>query len=444
GGGLFDVLEDDFTSPLPDGKGMHLRVFTPPGMRDWAKPAMQRTKQALDYYYRYTGIPLPLTKLDTVAANDALKAEKNLNFGGMENWGAILEFADDILSEPGKPMSDYGDTVLTHEVAHQWFGDLVTADWWDNVWLNESFATYFETRTTIQFFPDKFNWIDDVQDRYGVIDWDIGARAFPVAPNFNAWGSNTFVTGASASVYNKGGHVLKMLEGFIGDETMRKGLQQYLTDYAFGNGTPKRLWDALSKASGQPIGAIGDSYVRQTGVPLLSLDTQCDLTKNQNIVTIRQAPFPNKNAYPGTQWSVPVTLAYGNGLVNRKTLVLKDTQTQIRLDGCSAVLANPSGFDYYVTNYGDAAWSALLTQINRSTDPVLLQSLKSEAALLVSSNLAPASRSTSIGSINSPAAISLRQLPAGDVLPAPTTTPKKTRPTLRPTLRYQGEFMPRR
>ncbi len=441
GGGQFDVLEDDFTSPLPDGRGLHLRVFTPPGMRDWAKPAMQRTKQALDFYYRYTGIPLPLTKFDTVAANDAFKAQKNLNFGGMENWGSILEFADDILPEPGKPMSRYGDQVLTHEVAHQWFGDLVTADWWDNVWLNESFATFFETKTTIQFFPDQFNWIDDVKDRYRVINRDIGPNAFPVAPNFNAWGSNEFVLGGGSFVYNKGGHVLKMLEGYLGEETLRKGLQQYLTDYSFGNGTPKRLWDALSKASGQQVGPIGDSFVRQTGVPLLSLDTQCDLTKNQTIVTLKQAPYPNTNKYPGTQWTVPVTLAYGEGLVNRKTLALKDTQTQIRLDGCSAVLANPSGHDYYVTNYSDAAWSALLPQLGRTSDPVLLQSLKSEAALLVGSNLAPASRSSSIGTINSPAAMSLRQVPSGSSLLAPATTGERERDY--PTLRYQGKFVPR-
>ncbi len=445
GGGLFDVLEDSFTSPLPDGRGLHLRIFTPPGMRDRAKPAMDRTKQALNFYYQYTGIPLPLTKLDTVAANDAFKAQKDLNFGGMENWGAILEFADDILPEPGKPMSYYGDRVMTHEIAHQWFGDLVTADWWDNVWLNESFARFFETKTVIQFFPDRFNWVNSarigsVTNKYEVIGKDIGPDAFPVAPNFNAWGSNNFVVLASAFVYNKGSHVLKMVEGFIGEQAMRKGLQQYLTDYSFGNGTPKRLWDALSKASGQPIGAIGDSYVRQTGVPLLSLDTQCDLTKNQNIVTIKQMPFPNTNKYPGTQWTVPVTLAYGNGLVDRKTLVLKDTRAQIRLDGCSAVLANPTGFDYYVTNYADAAWSALLTQLNRSTDPVLLQNLKSEAALLVSANLAPASRSTSIGTINSPAAMSLRQLPAGNGLSMPAAEPEK----VHPALRYQGKFVPRR
>ncbi|KWE52166.1 peptidase M1 [Burkholderia ubonensis] len=435
GGGLFDTYEDDFSSPLPDGKGLHLRVFTPPGMRDWAQPAMQRTKQALDFYYRYTGIPLPLKKFDTVAANDAFKAEKNLNFGGMENWGSILEFADDILPEPGKPMSRYGNQVLTHEVAHQWFGDLVTADWWDNVWLNESFARFFEVKTTIQFFPDEFSWLDQVTNKYRVINRDIGPNAFPVAPNFNGWASNDFVVSASAFVYNKGAHVLKTIENFVGEQPLRQGLQQYLTDYSFGNGTPKRLWDAVSKSTGQAVGPIGDSYVRQTGVPLVSLDTQCDLTKNQTIVTLKQQPFPNKNPYPGTQWTVPITLAYGQGLANRTTYALKDTQAQIRIDGCTGVVADPSGLDYYVVNYSDAAWSGLLTQVNRSTDPVLLANLKSEAALLVANNLAPASRSTSIGSVASPAATILRMTPRTNEL----TTPQE-----HPALRYQGTFTPRK
>ncbi|KVS49466.1 M1 family metallopeptidase [Burkholderia ubonensis] len=435
GGGLFDTYEDDFSSPLPDGKGLHLRVFTPPGMRDWAQPAMQRTKQALDFYYRYTGIPLPLKKFDTVAANDAFKAEKNLNFGGMENWGSILEFADDILPEPGKPMSRYGNQVLTHEVAHQWFGDLVTTDWWDNVWLNESFARFFEVKTTIQFFPDEFSWLDQVTNKYRVINRDIGPNAFPVAPNFNGWASNDFVVSASAFVYNKGAHVLKTIENFVGEQPLRQGLQQYLTDYSFGNGTPKRLWDAVSKSTGQAVGPIGDSYTRQTGVPLVSLDTQCDLTKNQTIVTLKQQPFPNKNPYPGTQWTVPITLAYGQGLANRTTYALKDTQAQIRIDGCTGVVADPSGLDYYVVNYSDAAWSGLLTQVNRSTDPVLLANLKSEAALLVANNLAPASRSTSIGSIASPAATLLRMT---------LRTNELTTPQEHPALRYQGTFTPRK
>lgn len=433
GGGLFDIYEDYYSNPLPDGRGMPLRIFTPPGMREWAKPAMQQTKQALDYYYRYTGIPLPLTKFDTVAANDAFKDEKDLNFGGMENWGSILEFADDILPEPGQPMSRYGHNVITHEVAHQWFGDLVTLDWWDNVWMNESFATFFATKTSIQFFPDQFSWLDQIPSKYRVINRDIGPNAFPIQPNFNSWASNDFVLSASAFTYTKGGHVLKMLEGYLGEEVMRKGLQQYLKDYSFGNVTPKRLWDALSDASGLRMGPIGDSFVRQTGVPLLSLDTQCDFSKNQNVVTLKQAPYPNTNKYPGTRWMIPVTLAYGEGLTERKRFAFNETQKEIRLDGCSPVIANPTGFDYYVTNYGDTAWNALLTQIRPSMDAVLRANLRSELELLVNSHLAPPSRLGSIPALGAQAAKSIRQLPLLDI----------ELEREHPVLQYRGQFVPR-
>jgi aminopeptidase N len=433
GGGMFDTLEDDFTSPLKDGKNLHLRIFTPPGMRDWAVPAMQQTKQALDYYYRYTGIPLPLTKFDTIAANDAFKEQKDLNFGGMENWGAILEFADDILPPPGTPMSDYGVTVLTHEAAHQWFGDLVTLDWWDDVWMNESFATYFENKTKILFFPDRFSWVDEVKTKYAVMSRDLRNTSFPVQPNFNDWASNDFVLSASPFTYDKGGIVLKMLENYLGDGVMRRGLQSYLADYSLGNSTPKRLWDELAKVSGEPMVAIGDSFVRQTGVPLVSLDTQCDLTSNQTVVTLKQSPYPNQNLYPGIQWTVPLTLAYGEGLARRKTVALKDTQMQVRVNGCSAVVADPSGLDYYVTNYGDNAWSQLLAQSSALTDPVLLTNLQMEAKMLVNSGLANPSRATTIGSITPPvSAMARRQL---------LVTPQAE--TVRPTLRYQGKLKPR-
>ncbi|BFG79111.1 M1 family metallopeptidase [Paraburkholderia terrae] len=433
GGGMFDTLEDDFTSPLKDGKNLHLRIFTPPGMRDWAVPAMQQTKQALDYYYRYTGIPLPLTKFDTIAANDAFKEQKDLNFGGMENWGAILEFADDILPPPGTPMSDYGVVVLTHEAAHQWFGDLVTLDWWDDVWMNESFATYFENKTKILFFPDRFSWVDEVKTKYAVMSRDLRNTSLPVQPNFNDWASNDFVLSASPFTYDKGGIVLKMLENYLGDGVMRRGLQSYLADYSLGNSTPKRLWDELAKVSGEPMVAIGDSFVRQTGVPLVSLDTQCDLTSNQTVVTLKQSPYPNQNLYPGIQWTVPLTLAYGEGLARRKTVALKDTQMQVRVNGCSAVVADPSGLDYYVTNYGDNAWSQLLAQSSALTDPVLLTNLQMEAKMLVNSGLADPSRATTIGSITPPVSAMARR----QVLVTPQAE------TVRPTLRYQGKLKPR-
>jgi aminopeptidase N len=428
GGGKFDVLEDEFSSPLPDGKKMPLRIFTPPGMKDWAAPAMQQTKQALDYYYRYTGIPLPLAKFDTIAANDAFEAEKQLHFGGMENWGSILEFADDILPAPGSPMSDYGMSVLTHEAAHQWFGDLVTHDWWDDVWLNESFASFFEKKTRIRFFPERFSWENEVKRKYRIIASDLKSTSFPIQPNFNGWASNDFVLSAGQFVYHKGAQVLKMMEGYLGDEVMRRGLQTYLANYAFGNVTPKRLWDELARASGEPMGAIGDSFVRQTGVPLLSLNTQCDLTSNETVVTLNQRPFPNQNRYPATKWTIPITLAYGSGLGNRKTVAMKDTATQVRLNGCGAVLADPSGQDYYVVNYGDNAWRELLGQKSALQDPPRLLNLRLGTDLLVDAGLADPSRKTSIDSIAVAPSVAARLHQA--------VAPQERGD--RPLLRYQG------
>ncbi|CAN7298097.1 M1 family metallopeptidase [Trinickia sp. LjRoot230] len=433
GGGKFDVLEDDFSSPLPDGRGLHLRIFTPPGMRDWALPAMQQTKQALDYYYRYTGIPLPLTKFDTIAANDAFKAQKDLNFGGMENWGAILEFADDILPPPGTPMSNYGVTVLTHEAAHQWFGDLVTLDWWDDVWLNESFATFFENKTKIRFYPDRFSWEGEVRNKYRVIAADLKSTSFPVQPNFNAWASNEFVINAGTFVYDKGGQVLKMIEGYLGEDAMRRGLQSYLADYALGNVTPKRLWDELSRASGEGVTNIGDSFVRQTGVPLVTLDTLCDLTTNQTVVTLKQQPFPNHNRYPGTQWTIPLTLAYGDGLAERKMIPMNRTEMQARLNGCGAVLADPTGQDYYVVNYGGNAWAQLLAQSSALADPARLTNLKLGTHLLVDNGLADPSRATAIDSIGLPPSVAAR------MLRMQTFTPD-ARQIERRVLHYQGSM----
>lgn len=262
-------------------------------------------------------------------------------------------------------------------------------------------------------------------------DDDLGADSVPVEPNFNAWASNDFVTTDSPFTYSKGGLVLKMLENYLGKKTLRNGLRQYLSDYALGNGTPQRLWNEPSSVSGQSIAPIGNSFVRQTGVPLISLDTQCDPTTDTTTVTLRQQPFPNLNPYPGQPWTVPITLAYGPGFTERKQVALAATQMEVGIDGCSPVVADPSGLDDYVVDYSDAAWDALLTQITPATDPALLANLQREAALLATSKLAPASRVTAIDAIvPAPAAAQARSLAQ--------TSPIEPRAPLR----YQGHFVP--
>ncbi|GAB7538015.1 M1 family metallopeptidase [Burkholderia sp. 22PA0099] len=382
GGGRFDVLEDEFTSPLPDDKGLHLRIFTPPGMKEQAKPAMEATKQALDYFYRYTGYPLPLTKLDTVAANDKFIEEKQLWFSGMENWGAILEFADTILPPPGKPFPRGATKVINHEIAHQWFGDLVTLDWWDDVWLNEGVTSYMTTRADIALDPDHFGWEEQVWSKPDIMYYDVSPVPFPMQPNFNDYSATDFGL-ATKAIYDKAEQVLKMVEGYIGDDAMQRGVQQYVRNYAFGNATPQRLWDALSDASGTDVGQIGNSFARQTGVPVLSIDTRCDLTANQTVVMLSQAPLPNVNFHPGERWSIPVTLAYGNQLALNERLVLSDARAEVRLDGCGAVLANPTGLDYYVTQYSKNARDMLQPALDTVTlAPEVLVNLENDQDML--------------------------------------------------------------
>ncbi|MGJ7526800.1 M1 family metallopeptidase [Variovorax sp. GB1P17] len=359
GGGKFDILPDTFKNPL-DGSDIPLRWFTPPGRSTWATFPMEWTKVALDYYYKYTGIPLPIKKFDTIAANDSYNNKPNTGFGGMENWGAIFEFADSVLTKPGDRPTPYSVTVVTHEIAHQWFGDLVTLDWWDNVWLNESFARWFERRTTIKFHPEYYSFYDYVLDKHNVIVADLKSTAVPVQRNLNDAGSFGFIS-PSIFVYNKGSHVLETIQNYIGEDAMQKGLQIYLKDYAFGNVTPTRLWTSLEKASGgKKVSEIGDSFIRQTGIPLLTVDAQC--ASDRTYVNITQESFPNQNLYPASTWSIPVTLAYGDAMDQRKTFVMSTNSTQLELPGCTAVLAGPTGQDYYVSNYSAQSWSNLLAR----------------------------------------------------------------------------------
>jgi aminopeptidase N len=382
GGGKFDILADKFKNPL-DGSEMPLRWFTPPGRSDWAKFAMEWTKVSMDYYYNYTGIPLPFKKFDTVAANDSYDNKPNTGFGGMENWGSIFEFADSVLTKPGDTPTLYSVTVVTHEVAHQWFGDLVTLDWWDNVWLNESFARWFERRTTIKFHPEYYSFSDYVLDKHNVIVADLKNTAVPVQRNLNDAGSFGFIS-PSIFVYNKGSHVLETIQNYIGEEAMQKGLRIYLKDYAFGNVTPSRLWSSLEKASnGKKVSEIGDSLIRQTGIPLLTVDAQC--AGNSTYVNITQEAFPNQNLYPASTWTIPVTLAYGDSMEQRRTFVMSGNSTQIELPGCTAVLAGPTGQDYYVSNYSAPSWSALLAKAqNFAGNKPLLLNIERDAFRLLS------------------------------------------------------------
>ena len=427
GGGKFDILEDQFTNPL-DGSSMRLRWWVPPGEAHSAVAGMQYTKEALNHYYNYFGIPLPFDKMDTIVANDSYN-NKNAGFGGMENWGAIFEFADQVLVPPdGAPTTVHSMgkarsfVVVSHELAHQWFGDLVTLDWWDDIWLNESFANWFENVTKITLHPEfpGNTWDGYAAVKQRIYTLDLQPTSVPVQHNLSDAGSMDFL---DRFAYNKGGHVLQMLENYVGKDAMRRGLQSYLTKYKFGNGTPPRLWAELEAASGKPVGKVGDSFVRQTGVPLVTIDAQCNPATNQNVLTITQRAMPNKNIYSGYQWNIPLTLAYGDNLAQTQTIVLDQQTAQVTLPTCSAVLANPTGLDYYVTNYSPTLWSALLAQAGSINNRAATTNIAGDATQLYNASLISQDQYNQIVAIQhfQPA---LKTLQAQAVAPAGTLRPQ--------------------
>ncbi len=354
----------------------------------------------------------------------------------MENWGSIFEFADSVLTKPGDTPTLYSVTVVTHEVAHQWFGDLVTLDWWDNVWLNESFARWFERRTTIKFHPEYYSFSDYVLDKHSVIVADLKNTAVPVQRNLNDAGSFGFIS-PSIFVYNKGSHVLETIQNYIGEEAMQKGLQIYLKDYAYGNVTPSRLWSSLEKATDKKVSAIGDSLIRQTGVPLLTVDAQC--AGDRTYVAITQESFPNQNQYPASTWTVPVTLAYGDAMAQRKTFVMDSNRTNLELPGCTAVLAGPTGQDYYVSNYSAASWSALLAQAQNfaGNKPLLLNIERDAFRLLGVGRITQAQYDQIKGVLNLPTALLAKTQESQQRMAAVDAGAKEEYPH---ALRFQGSL----
>ena len=187
---------------------------------------------------------------------------------------------------------------------------------------------------------------------------------------------------------------------------MQKGLRIYLKDYAYGNATPSRLWSSLEKASGgKKVADIGDSFIRQTGVPLLTLDAQC--VGNSTYVSLTQEAFPNQNKFPASTWSIPVTLAYGDAMEKRKTIVMSSSTTQVELPGCTAVLAGPTGQDYYVTNYSAQSWSELLAKVQNfaGNKPLLLNIERDAARLLAAGRITQAQYDQIKGVIKLPEAV---------------------------------------
>lgn len=296
--GQFDALEDSVD-------GIPLRILTAKGKKAQARYAMEVTKTVLAYYREYFGIPFELPKLDQIAV-------PGVRNGAMEDWGFISYNESNLLYDPATSSIHTKQQlydVIAHEIAHQWFGDLVTAASWEEIWLNEAFATWMASKATARFNPDWEVPLNDVLWRQRVMRGDAGpaTRAIRSGPVFETAVDDVF----DDVTYIKGGAVLAMMETYVGPEAFRRGLSAYFEGQKLSNATAGDLWHYLSQASGIDIAAVAQSWTDQKGYPLLLARAPC--AKGRQTLELEQQRFSVDASEDKTSlWQVPFAVSTGN------------------------------------------------------------------------------------------------------------------------------------
>jgi len=317
--GQFDALEDSVD-------GIPLRILTARGKKADARYAMDVTKQVLPFYREYFGVPYALPKLDQIAVPGVL-------IGAMENWGFITYIEDALLYDPAKSSIETKKgvfEVIAHEVAHQWFGNLVTAASWEEIWLNEAFATWMENKTTAKFNPDWEIPLNHLLWRQGVMRSDAGpaTRAIRSGPVYETAVIDVF----DGVTYTKGGAVLAMIETYIGPDAFRRGLAAYFEGQKLSNATAGDLWHYLSQASGTDVAAVARSWTDQKGHPLLKVRVTCDNGK-QTLELTQQRFSVDGSVDAASLWQVPFAVSAGNATPNR--FLLADRSAKFAVGPCT-------------------------------------------------------------------------------------------------------------
>jgi puromycin-sensitive aminopeptidase len=335
--------------------GVPLRIVHPPGKGRLTGFALEIGRHALAFFTDYFGIPYPADKLDLVAIPD-------FAFGAMENLGCVTFRESLLLIDPDQAsrveLERVAD-VVAHEIAHMWFGDLVTMRWWNGIWLNEAFATFMEILAVDSFRPEWQRWVSFGVEREMAmaVDGLFATRPveFPVGRPEDAEGMFDVLT------YQKGGSVLRMLEQFIGADTFRRGVSDYLTTHAYGNTETADLWDALERSSGRDVRGIMSTWIDQGGYPLVRVDAEGSLA---------QAPFSYRGrpgGAIGSHWQVPVLLrSLGTGTdgtsgpaPDLEPVLLDGPTSGAAGSGTGLRLVNAGGSGYYRVAYPSAVLGEL-------------------------------------------------------------------------------------
>ena len=341
--------------------GTLVRIWATRGKEEQGRFALQTAVDLLAYLDFYFGIPYPLEKLDHLALPDFAA-------GAMENWGAITYREIALLFDPANSAANTRQRIaeiIAHEMAHMWFGDLVTMEWWDDLWLNESFASWMGNKAVDHIRPEWDMWTQFVyQDTNGGLSLDGLKNSHPIEMQV----ANPAEIGElfDAISYNKGGAVLRMLEDFLGEETFRQGIHHYLKSHQYGNARTEDLWASLEQVSGKPITAIMNTWVKQAGYPVLTVEEATADANSSIALSLTQSRFlydrlMNPEDDDDSRWQVPISIRQADSESKTATLMeggtLKASLESAEAPGWVKVNAGQTGF--YRVNYDDDQWRRL-------------------------------------------------------------------------------------
>jgi aminopeptidase N len=384
---LVAMAVGDFQCTSGAADGVPIRVCATPDKKDLTRIALESAQQILHFYDSYFAIKYPFGKLDVLAVPDFAA-------GAMENTAAIFYRETDLLADAKSASVSTRKniaSVLAHEMAHQWFGDLVTMAWWDDIWLNEGFATWMANKPLAALHPEWQIAVDEARENRAALGLDSLQSTRPVHADADT--PAQIDEAFDVIAYQKGASVLRMVESYVGADSFRKGINAYLQTHQHGNATSEDFWKAISSSSGKPVERMLPTFVNQPGVPLLTVTLACPGSQETS-VTIGQSRFLADGSSPSDRelWQVPFCFESAaskrapNPAAGRQCFVLTGQQHDYTIHdgGCQRwVFANLDARGYYRTEYAPELLRAMTPDVEtKLTAPERLSLVDDEWAMV--------------------------------------------------------------
>jgi aminopeptidase N len=357
---LVALIVGDFTCRSGSSDGVAIRICATPDKLPLTGFALEAAAQQLTFYNRYFGVKYPFGKLDIIAVPDFAA-------GAMENAGAIT-FRERLLlvdeARASLQLRKQVANVISHEIAHQWFGNLVTMKWWDDIWLNEGFATWIANKPVGEWRPDWNVHLEDAADTQAALGLDSLRTTRAIHMNVEAPDEINQVFDAIA--YEKSAGVIRMVEAFVGAEEFRKAVASYIAKYAYSNAAGQDFWTEVARVTGRPVDRIMRSYVDHPGVPVIAVRNRC--VGGNTEITLSQQRFtgtPGAPTPPSDPWTVPVCFKANDG--RPRCEVFDRREQTIAAPGCDNVFANADARGYYFSEYSPETVRALAKSVNGLT-----------------------------------------------------------------------------